>query len=189
MSGAWPREVYSGVFRGNAAAEGVSGAWPASTNGRSRAGGVVLFERLPRPEPRSLPDPGMWRVSRPLYAHLAGRTKFSGPRSAADMSGLLINQPQYAWLKELGLREENEGVYHGSWGGRGEVRGQGGVRISAPAGSCCSAREAGAGAPRQKQAPLGCLGNTPGISGSGGHCRRGREGVWVCNAAAGSMEP
>lgn len=125
--------------------------------------------------PHSLPDPGMWRVSRPLYVHLAGRTKFSGPRSAADMSGLLINQPQYAWLKELGLREENEGVYHGSWGGRGEVRGlpsagQGGVRISAPAGSCCSAREAGAGAPRPPADVAG-------------------KGSWVCNAAAGSMEP
>ncbi|GAB5566653.1 aldehyde dehydrogenase X [Prionailurus iriomotensis] len=37
------------------------------------------------------------------------------------MSTLLINQAQYAWLKELGLREENEGVYNGSWGGRGEI--------------------------------------------------------------------
>ncbi|KAM6475438.1 alpha-aminoadipic semialdehyde dehydrogenase [Liasis olivaceus] len=42
-------------------------------------------------------------------------------RPAAFMSTLLINQAQYAWLKELGLREENEGVYNGSWGGRGEV--------------------------------------------------------------------
>uniref|UniRef100_A0A6B2FEG8 Alpha-aminoadipic semialdehyde dehydrogenase n=1 Tax=Bothriechis nubestris TaxID=1766655 RepID=A0A6B2FEG8_9SAUR len=42
-------------------------------------------------------------------------------RPAAFMSTLLINQGQYAWLKELGLREENEGVYNGSWGGRGEV--------------------------------------------------------------------
>lgn len=40
------------------------------------------------------------------------------------MSTLLINQAQYAWLKELGLREENEGVYNGSWGGRGEVCGR-----------------------------------------------------------------
>lgn len=37
------------------------------------------------------------------------------------MSTLLVNQPQYAWLKELGLQEENEGVYNGTWGGRGEV--------------------------------------------------------------------
>ncbi|XP_044518342.1 alpha-aminoadipic semialdehyde dehydrogenase isoform X2 [Gracilinanus agilis] len=37
------------------------------------------------------------------------------------MSTLLINQPQYSWLKDLGLKEENEGVYNGAWGGRGEV--------------------------------------------------------------------
>ncbi|XP_043833211.1 alpha-aminoadipic semialdehyde dehydrogenase isoform X2 [Dromiciops gliroides] len=37
------------------------------------------------------------------------------------MSTLLINQSQYSWLKDLGLKEENEGVYNGTWGGRGEV--------------------------------------------------------------------
>lgn len=37
------------------------------------------------------------------------------------MSTLLIHHPQYAWLQDLGLREDNEGVYNGSWGGRGEV--------------------------------------------------------------------
>lgn len=37
------------------------------------------------------------------------------------MSALLIHQPQYAWLKELGLKEENDGVYNGAWGGKGEV--------------------------------------------------------------------
>ncbi|XP_074138063.1 alpha-aminoadipic semialdehyde dehydrogenase [Sminthopsis crassicaudata] len=42
-------------------------------------------------------------------------------RPAAFMSTLLINQPQYSWLKDLGLKEENEGVYNGTWGGRGEV--------------------------------------------------------------------
>uniref|UniRef100_A0A2K6RB85 aldehyde dehydrogenase (NAD(+)) n=1 Tax=Rhinopithecus roxellana TaxID=61622 RepID=A0A2K6RB85_RHIRO len=53
----------------------------------------------------------------------APSSKFPGPwsRPAAFMSTLLINQPQYAWLKELGLCEENEGVYNGSWGGQGEV--------------------------------------------------------------------
>ncbi|XP_043833210.1 alpha-aminoadipic semialdehyde dehydrogenase isoform X1 [Dromiciops gliroides] len=40
---------------------------------------------------------------------------------AALMSTLLINQSQYSWLKDLGLKEENEGVYNGTWGGRGEV--------------------------------------------------------------------
>ncbi|KAI2538654.1 aldehyde dehydrogenase 7 family member A1 [Homo sapiens] len=64
----------------------------------------------------------MWRLPRALCVHAAKTSKLSGPwsRPAAFMSTLLINQPQYAWLKELGLREENEGVYNGSWGGRGE---------------------------------------------------------------------
>uniref|UniRef100_A0A8C9H552 Aldehyde dehydrogenase domain-containing protein n=1 Tax=Piliocolobus tephrosceles TaxID=591936 RepID=A0A8C9H552_9PRIM len=55
--------------------------------------------------------------------HQERTSKLPGPwsRPAAFMSTLLINQPQYAWLKELGLREENEGVCNGSWGGRGEV--------------------------------------------------------------------
>ncbi|XP_011797516.1 PREDICTED: alpha-aminoadipic semialdehyde dehydrogenase [Colobus angolensis palliatus] len=74
---------------------------------------------------RLLPNSGlgMWRLSRALCVHAAKTSKLPGPwsRPAAFMSTLLINQPQYAWLKELGLREENEGVYNGSWGGRGEV--------------------------------------------------------------------
>uniref|UniRef100_A0A8B9X0S7 aldehyde dehydrogenase (NAD(+)) n=1 Tax=Bos mutus grunniens TaxID=30521 RepID=A0A8B9X0S7_BOSMU len=65
----------------------------------------------------------MWRVPGLLCVRVARKSKFSGSwnRPAAFMSTLLINQPQYAWLKELGLREENDGVYNGSWGGRGEV--------------------------------------------------------------------
>ncbi|MBV95161.1 Alpha-aminoadipic semialdehyde dehydrogenase, partial [Eschrichtius robustus] len=65
----------------------------------------------------------MWRFSGLFCVHVARKSKLTGPlnRPAAFMSTLLINQPQYAWLKELGLREENEGVYNGSWGGRGEV--------------------------------------------------------------------
>lgn len=68
----------------------------------------------------------MWRASGQLFVHVARKRILSGPwdRPAAFMSTLLINQPQYAWLKELGLREENEGVYNGSWGGRGEVCGR-----------------------------------------------------------------
>ncbi|XP_074021885.1 alpha-aminoadipic semialdehyde dehydrogenase isoform X2 [Numenius arquata] len=37
------------------------------------------------------------------------------------MSTLLVSQPRYAWLRELGLQEENPGVYNGRWGGRGQV--------------------------------------------------------------------
>ncbi|XP_059689559.1 alpha-aminoadipic semialdehyde dehydrogenase isoform X2 [Gavia stellata] len=37
------------------------------------------------------------------------------------MSTLLVSQPRYAWLRELGLQEENLGVYNGRWGGGGQV--------------------------------------------------------------------
>lgn len=43
-------------------------------------------------------------------------------RAAAAMSTLLVSQPRYAWLRELGLQEENPGVYNGRWGGSGQVR-------------------------------------------------------------------
>jgi len=36
-------------------------------------------------------------------------------------SGLLLNEPKYAFLKELGIEEENNGVYDGTWKGSGEV--------------------------------------------------------------------
>nr|KAG5705947.1 hypothetical protein BaRGS_010837 [Batillaria attramentaria] len=36
------------------------------------------------------------------------------------MSGLLIEDPKYSWLKELGLSAQNEGVYTGTWGATGE---------------------------------------------------------------------
>ncbi|CAG5114585.1 unnamed protein product, partial [Candidula unifasciata] len=37
------------------------------------------------------------------------------------MSTFLIEDPKYAWLKDLGLSTKNNGVYHGRWGGSGEV--------------------------------------------------------------------
>ena len=58
-----------------------------------------------------------------IALHTAFRRKTFAIRCkhAAAMSTLLINQPKYAWLKELGLAEDNDGVYHGTWGGKGEV--------------------------------------------------------------------
>lgn len=37
------------------------------------------------------------------------------------MSSYLIENPKYAWLKELGLDVENKGVFCGEWIGSGEV--------------------------------------------------------------------
>ena len=39
---------------------------------------------------------------------------------AVDQS-YLINEPKYSFLKDLGLQEENLGVYSGTWSGSGEV--------------------------------------------------------------------
>ncbi|XP_035225051.1 alpha-aminoadipic semialdehyde dehydrogenase-like, partial [Stegodyphus dumicola] len=38
-----------------------------------------------------------------------------------NASSYLIEEPKYAFLKELGLEKKNLGVYHGSWTGSGEV--------------------------------------------------------------------
>lgn len=59
---------------------------------------------------------------RRAFAALLPLPKAGSPPVAA-MSTLLISQERYAWLRELGLQEENPGVYNGRWGGRGQVRG------------------------------------------------------------------
>lgn len=33
----------------------------------------------------------------------------------------LVNKERYSFIKELGLSEENDGVFNGTWGGSGEV--------------------------------------------------------------------
>ena len=37
-------------------------------------------------------------------------------------STYLVNDPQYSFLKELGLQEDNLGVFNGKWSGSGEVK-------------------------------------------------------------------
>ena len=34
---------------------------------------------------------------------------------------MLVNDPNYSWLADIGIKEVNEGVYNGTWGGRGDV--------------------------------------------------------------------
>ena len=36
-------------------------------------------------------------------------------------STCLINDPEYSFLKDLGLEADNLGVFNGKWGGNGEV--------------------------------------------------------------------
>lgn len=49
--------------------------------------------------------------------------RFYRAMSATSRSGdLLINDPKYAWLKSLGIQEQNPGVFDGdSWHGSGPV--------------------------------------------------------------------
>lgn len=57
-----------------------------------------------------------------LGMRVAAATLLRRGAGAAAMSTLLVSQPRYAWLRELGLQEENPGVYNGRWGGGGQVR-------------------------------------------------------------------
>ena len=40
----------------------------------------------------------------------------------STMSSLLIEEPNYSWLQELGLKSDNPGVFCGAWSGEGQVR-------------------------------------------------------------------
>lgn len=44
----------------------------------------------------------------------------SKPHLTRCMS-MLVNEPAYSWLGDIGIKEVNEGVYSGSWGGRGDI--------------------------------------------------------------------
>ena len=46
--------------------------------------------------------------------------KTSQPVLSRCMS-MLVNDPSYSWLADIGIKEVNEGVYNGTWGGRGNV--------------------------------------------------------------------
>ena len=39
----------------------------------------------------------------------------------STMSRLLIEEPKYSWLQQLGLKSDNPGVFCGTWSGNGQV--------------------------------------------------------------------
>ena len=49
------------------------------------------------------------------------RTFTSSLRYHSAMANFLVEDPKYSWLKELGINTKNQGVYHGKWGGSGQV--------------------------------------------------------------------
>ena len=60
-------------------------------------------------------------LSRPLLSRLLpSRLAFT---RASSSSSLLINDSKYQFLQDLGLKENNSGVFDGEWKGSGEVSG------------------------------------------------------------------
>jgi len=61
-----------------------------------------------------------------MLAHLRNLSRLALPRrlvtqsaSYSSTSSFLIDQPEYSFLKELGLERDNPGVYSGQWQGQG----------------------------------------------------------------------
>lgn len=56
-----------------------------------------------------------------MILKLAARRAFSVPfRMQKAGVSYLINDPKYAWLRELGLQESNAGVFTGEWRANGK---------------------------------------------------------------------
>ena len=63
-------------------------------------------------------------LSRPLLSRLLpSRLAFTRPSSSSSSSSLLVNDSKYQFLQDLGLKENNSGVFDGEWKGSGEVSG------------------------------------------------------------------
>ena len=60
-------------------------------------------------------------LSRPLLSRLLPSRL--GLTRASSSSSLLINDRKYQFLQDLGLKENNSGVFDGEWKGSGEVSG------------------------------------------------------------------
>ena len=60
-------------------------------------------------------------LSRPLLSRLLP-SRLALTR-ASSSSSLLINDSKYQFLQDLGLKENNSGVFDGEWKGSGEVSG------------------------------------------------------------------
>ena len=60
-------------------------------------------------------------VSTKLYTIPKFHLGFLSKVSFSNESKLLIDEKEFSWLKDLGLRAENEGVYNGKWKANGDV--------------------------------------------------------------------
>lgn len=60
-------------------------------------------------------------LSRKLFTFPKTNVGLQGKSAYSNGGSLLIEEPEFSWLKELGLKSENEGVYNGTWKATGEV--------------------------------------------------------------------
>ena len=58
----------------------------------------------------------------PTLLTVAASSNKAGHFVFARKMSYLIDEPKYAFLKDLGLEKTNQGVYHGQWAGSGEVK-------------------------------------------------------------------
>jgi hypothetical protein len=65
-------------------------------------------------------------ISKKLFTFPKSNLGFLSKCAYSNGGDLLIDEPEFSWLKELGLKAENDGVYNGSWKGNGEVSDGGG---------------------------------------------------------------
>ena len=66
---------------------------------------------------RTARTPGVFKSFRLLEKTLRNGLATSG----VSKQSYLVNDPKYSFLKDLGLGEENLGLYSGKWGASGEV--------------------------------------------------------------------
>ena len=67
----------------------------------------------------------MSRVGRRYMSVLSCHLLKLKARNYSVMSGLLVEDQKYSWLKDLGLGTDNVGAFYGEWNATGEVRGRG----------------------------------------------------------------
>ena len=60
-------------------------------------------------------------LSRPLLLSRLLPSRLAFSRASSSSSSLLINDSKYQFLRDLGLKENNAGVFDGEWKGSGEV--------------------------------------------------------------------
>ena len=60
-------------------------------------------------------------ISSKIFQFPKRQCGFLSKLSFSNAPNLLIDDKEYSWLKDLGLKAENEGVYNGSWKATGDV--------------------------------------------------------------------